>query len=100
MRTCIPVELIEALEGYLDRHPKNKNIKIHSSCMNGKGILMGDMPNEIRKGSEVGIDYEKALYKMAFEDLISGSKKLDLFQKKGKTEYMLLNIQKGEPLQC
>jgi hypothetical protein len=39
---------------------------------------MGDMANEIREGSKIGIDYEKAMYKMAFEDLISGSKKLDI----------------------
>ena len=69
----IPYELIDALQEYLDRHPKQKDIKI---CSKGGSIQMGDMPKEIEEGTELGIDYEKALYKMAFEDLIDGRKTL------------------------
>ena len=74
MKKIVPYELIEALEEYLDRHPETKEIKILSKS--GNGITMGDMPDEIRKGTDIGIDYEKALYKMAFEDLINGRKQL------------------------
>ncbi len=74
MRKIVPYELIEALGEYLDKHPEKKTIKILSKA--GNGITMGDMPDEIRKGTEIGINYEKALYKMAFEDLIDGRKQL------------------------
>ena len=63
----IPYELIEALQGYLDRNPEKKSIKI-ISC--SSSILMEDMPKEIEKGTKIGIDYEKSLYKMAFEKVI------------------------------
>ena len=75
-KDVIPYELIEALQGYLDRCPEKKKIKILSS--NGTTILMGDMPSEIKKRTKIGIDYEKSLYKMAFEDLIRGNKVLEV----------------------
>lgn len=71
----IPYEMIEALIEYFERHPKKADAVVHS----GKTLVrMGDMPNEILKGTKVGIDYEKALYKMAFEDLIDGRKTLNV----------------------
>lgn len=73
---CIPIELIEALEEYLNRHPKHKETTIHSK--GGMSVKMGDMPEEIRKGTKIGIDYEKSLYKMAFEDLVDGRNTLDI----------------------
>ncbi len=69
----IPYELIFALEGYLNRNPDRKKTKIHS-CKHS--IYMGDMPEEIKAGTKIGIDYEKALYKMAFEDLIDNIKRI------------------------
>ena len=76
MRDVIPVELVEALEEYLDRHPQKKDITIMSTCAHSAGIRMGDMPNQIREGTKIGIDYEKALYKMVFEDLLDGRKNI------------------------
>lgn len=73
-RETVPVELVEALKEYLERHPEKKEISIHSSS--GKSVLMGDIPKEIEMGTELGLHYEKALYKMAFEDLLSGRKTL------------------------
>lgn len=69
----VPYELIEALEEYMERRPERGEVKVHS-CLGT--IQMKDISNEIRKGSKIGIDYEKALYKMAFEDLLDGRKKL------------------------
>ena len=66
-RDIIPYELIEALQSYLNRNPDKKNIRIHCGP---DSILMGDMPNEIEQGTKIGIDYEKSLYKMAFEKVI------------------------------
>ncbi len=76
MRDVIPVELVEALEEYLDRHPQKKDITIMSKCAHRAKVCMGDMPNQIREGTKIGIDYEKALYKMAFEDLLEGRKNI------------------------
>ena len=65
------------MEEYLDRNPKKKKTVIYrKSVIDDKSILMEDMPNQIRKGTEIGVEYEKALYKMAFEELLDGSKKL------------------------
>ena len=71
MEKCIPVELVEALEEYLERHPEQKKIEI---CSGKNTILTGSLPKEIRKRTEIGISYEKSLYKMAFEDLIQDRK--------------------------
>ena len=72
----IPYELIEALEGYFERHPEQASIVICSGTSNG--VKMGDIPKEIKKGTKVGIDYEKSLYKMAFDDLVRGRKKMEI----------------------
>ncbi len=71
-----PHKLIEALEEYLERHPSKKEITILST--KGLNIKFGDMPNEIRNRTKIGIDYEKSMYKMAFEDLLDGNKTLDV----------------------
>ena len=77
----IPYELIEALESYLDRHPEKKEISVLSSNTN---VKMGDLPNEILKGTKVGIDYEKSLYKMAFETFLDDNTKIDNIKTKDK----------------
>lgn len=72
----VPHEMIQAMREYFERHPKQAEIEIMSTCKDTPAVRMGDMPDEILKGTKIGIDYEKALYKMAFEDLIDGNKKL------------------------
>ena len=71
MRKIIPYELIQVVEEYFKANPKKADIVVHGGR---QSVRMGDIAEEIRKGSKAGIDYEKALYKMAFEDLISGRK--------------------------
>jgi len=73
--TDTPYQLIEALEEYLERHPTQKDITV---CSSAASIKLGDIASEIRNRTEIGIDYEKSLYKMAFEDLIAGRKKIDI----------------------
>jgi len=73
MRNVVPHELVEALKEYFERHPEKAEIVVHSSI---SSVRMGDLPDEITRGTKVGIDYEKALYKMAFEDLIDGRKQI------------------------
>jgi len=62
--------VIVALQEYIDRKPERGNKKIVSSC--GTSILMSDMVKEIKAETEVGLDYEKALYKMTIESLLDG----------------------------
>ena len=68
---CIPLELVEALEEYLERHPEQKKTTIISGK---QSLVMGSLPEEIRNRTELGVSYEKSLYKMAFEDLLKGRK--------------------------
>jgi len=66
----IPLELTEALNEYLERHPELKDSKILVSALDGKKELsFSDIQEEINKGTTFGKDYQKALYKIAFEDL-------------------------------
>lgn len=74
MRTNPPLELIQALRNYFYRFPEKGNTRVMSKC--NTNLQMKDIPDEILKGTEIGIDYEKAMYKMAFEDLIDGRKQL------------------------
>lgn len=71
MRKNPPLELINALNDYIERYPEKGKTKV----MSGRSsYYMKDIAEEIRKGTKIGIDYEKALYKMAFEDLLHGRK--------------------------
>jgi len=69
----IPLELTDALAEYLERHPDAKNIEIIVK-EDGSSLTLEDIEKEINKGSSFGIDYQKALYKMSFEDLKSKRK--------------------------
>lgn len=70
----IPLELTVALEEYLNRRPERKEKKIHTK--DGRVIQFGDILDEMHNNTEMGIDYQKALYKMSFEALLDGEKKL------------------------
>jgi CheY-like chemotaxis protein len=66
----IPLELTEALNEYLERHPEIKDSKILVSEPDGnKELSFSAIQEEINKGTTFGKDYQKALYKIAFEDL-------------------------------
>lgn len=70
----IPLELANALEEYLNRRPERKEQKIHTK--DGRVIKFGDIIDEINNNTEMGVDYQKALYKMSFEALLDGEKQL------------------------
>ena len=64
----IPLELTEALNEYLERHPDSKNIEV-SIKETGTTLTLENIEDEISKGTNFGKNYEKALYKMSFEHL-------------------------------
>ncbi|HFS68076.1 MAG TPA: response regulator [Flavobacteriia bacterium] len=70
----IPLELTDALEEYLNRRPERKEKKIHTK--DGRIIQFGDILEEMNNNTEMGVDYQKALYKMSFEALLDGEKQL------------------------
>ena len=70
----IPLELTDALEEYLNRRPERKEKKIHTK--DGRVIRFGDILDEMNNNTEMGVDYQKALYKMSFEALLDGEKQL------------------------
>jgi len=70
----IPLELTDALEEYLNRRPERKEKKVHTK--DGRVVQFGDILNEMHKNTEMGVDYQKALYKMSFEALLDGEKQL------------------------
>jgi len=72
----IPLELTDALSEYLKRHPDSKNVEIIVK-EDGSSLTLEGIEEEINKGSSFGIDYQKALYKMSFEDLKSKRKTFD-----------------------
>ena len=74
IKDAIPLELSEALDEYIERHPTQKNIKF--STANGRQISLGEIVNELYKQTPDAIEYAKSLYKMSFEDLLREKKKL------------------------
>jgi len=70
----IPLQLTDALSEYLNRKPERKEKKIHTK--DGRVIRFGDILDEMNKNTEMGVDYQKALYKMSFEALIDEEKQL------------------------
>jgi CheY-like chemotaxis protein len=70
----IPLELTDALEEYLNRKPERKDKKIHTK--DGRVIRFIDILDEINNNTEMGTDYQKALYKMSFEALLDEEKQL------------------------
>lgn len=70
----IPLELSEALSEYLNKNPIRKTTSIITKS--GERLTLNDIEKEINKKSKIGLDYEKALYKMSFEKLLRGEKTL------------------------
>ncbi|MEW6552556.1 MAG: response regulator [Campylobacterota bacterium] len=70
----IPLELTEALHEFLEKRPERKEKVIMTK--EGRTLTLKDIENEINKKSPIGIDYQKALYKMSFERLQRQEEKL------------------------
>lgn len=70
----IPLELTEALHEFLEKRPERKETVIMTK--EGRTLTLKDIENEINKKSPIGIDYQKALYKMSFERLQRQEEKL------------------------
>ena len=74
LEDAIPLELSDALNEYLEKRPERKDKKIYTK--GGRVISFGEIVKEINTNTEIGIDYQKALYKMTFEALINNEKKI------------------------
>lgn len=70
----IPLELTTALNEYIENNPERKTSKIITKS--GEEITFLMLADEINKKSKIGLDYEKALYKMSFEKLKRNEKSL------------------------
>jgi CheY-like chemotaxis protein len=70
----IPLVLTDALDEYLSRKPERREKKIHTK--DGRVIYFGDILEEMNNNTELGVDYQKALYKMSFEALFDGETQL------------------------
>lgn len=74
IKDAIPLELSEALHEFLNKRPERKETLILTK--DNQKLTLQEVENEINKKSEIGIDYQKALYKMSFERLIRQEEKL------------------------
>lgn len=63
----IPLELSEALHEFLEKRPERKETIIMTK--DGDTLTLKDIEDEINKKMKIGLDYQKALYKMSFERL-------------------------------
>lgn len=65
----IPLELGEALNEYLERNPKFRDSKvIVKDNGENKEISFSEIQDHLNRGTTFGKDYQKAIYKIAFED--------------------------------
>jgi len=74
LEDAIPLELSEAINEYITRHPEIKDSIILTK--DNRELSFGELVSEINCNTEFGISYQKALYKMSFEDLLKQEKKL------------------------
>ena len=58
-------EIADVVESYLERHPKQKELKIVCSS---NSITMGLLPTEIRSATQIGLDYRNSILKMSIEN--------------------------------
>lgn len=58
-------EVADVLERYLERHPKQKELKIICAS---KSITIGLLPTEIRNATQIGLDYRNSILKMSIEN--------------------------------
>lgn len=70
----IPLELSEALHEFLEKRPERKATIIMTK--DGRTLTLNDIEDEINKKTKIGLDYQKALYKMSFERLQRQEEKL------------------------
>lgn len=63
----IPLELSEALHEFLEKRPERKHTIIMTK--DGQTLTLKDIEDEMNKKTKIGLDYQKALYKMSFERL-------------------------------
>ena len=71
----IPLELTEALNEYIERHPELKDSKIFvKKYFENKEIPFSEIVEQIFKGTKFGKNYQKAMYKLAIEDLLDKKK--------------------------
>lgn len=74
----IPLELTEALNEYIERHPELKDSKIFvKKYSENKEISFSEIAEEIFKGTHFGKNYQKAMYKLTIEDLLDKKKVID-----------------------
>lgn len=71
----VPLELAEALNEYLTRHEEVRSSTVIAK--DGTEITFSNLLDHINKGTILGKDYQKGMYKLAFEDLKNKEKKLD-----------------------
>jgi len=67
IKDTIPLELSEALHEFLEKRPDRKQIIIMTK--DGNALTLKDIEHEINNKTQIGLDYQKALYKMSFERL-------------------------------
>jgi len=70
----IPLELTEALHEFLEKRPERKTTVIMTK--DDHTLTLKDIEDEINKKTKIGLDYQKALYKMSFERLQRQEEKL------------------------
>lgn len=58
-------EIADVLESYLERHPKQKELKIVCSS---SSVIMESIPTEIRNATLVGLDYRNSILRMSIEN--------------------------------
>lgn len=74
IKDAIPLELSEALHEFLEKRPERKDTTIITK--NGDELTFKELENLINNKSEIGVDYQKALYKMSFERLLRKEEEL------------------------
>lgn len=74
LEDAIPLELSEAINEYINRHPEIKDSIVLTK--DNQELSFGEIVSEINNNTAFGINYQKALYKMSFEDLLQKDKKL------------------------
>lgn len=71
---AIPLELSDAVNEFVNRIPSRKEKMIRTR--DGHSISLGQLADAINKNEDIGIDYQKALYKMSIQALIDGDKEI------------------------
>lgn len=71
---AIPLELSDAVNEFVNRIPSRKEKMIHTR--DGHSISLGQLADAINKNEDIGIEYQKALYKMSIQALIDGDKEI------------------------